>query len=309
MPTIAEIAAAQEARKLRLAGLNPDGTPIEKADDQPDDANDQPDDADDQPDDADDQKPDQESELRKRIAQLERERDAALGRLVPAQQESETARRLWLEAQRDRDEQVARMQAEIQALQSQSKPAEIDLSEILSEEEIADLDPVALKAMQKIARAQAERLVPKIDTKAEVLKTLNERELEKVEKHRNMVLTEPSRGLHKLSQLLSDSDFQEWYQQEDNILDSVMNSLVSAKTTEAVDRYAKAAAKKLQEFYSRNRPSTDPKTSLERHARREAPKKLSVDDVKAKLAEANRLTRAGKHKEAKAIYDEVDNLT
>lgn len=292
-----KVAADQEARRMRLAGMKPDGTPLDtkKSDDGQDPPDEQdPPDGQDPPD-----VQDPPDDLAARLAALQADHDALQGRVAPAQQEAARTRALWLEAETQRQSEKNGFESRIQELERQLEErqasADVNPADVLSEDELKDLDPGVLNAVQKLAKAIAAKAAPKIDVQAEVNKSFQQRELEKIKNHRTIVLTDPNRGLHLLSQKLQDPTFKAWYENDENILESVMSSLFNATSTESIDRYAKVAASKLREFdasQKKDPAALNPKTALDKHMRREPIRKLSDTETKAKLAEANRLSRS-----------------
>lgn len=253
------------------------------------------------------------SSLHSRIKQLERERDAAIGRVAPMQKQSDIATRLWQESESQRKSEREALQAEMALLRNQERETEreLDLSSVLSEEELNDIDPSVLSAAQKIARATLTAFNKPVDTRAEIMQALREQDMKKVEAHRKAVLTDPSKGLHKLSGMLEDPKFLAWYGQDETILDSVMSSLVGASTTESIDRYAKAAAKELQKYNAQASNAPDPRTEVRSHMRRKDHQQLTQADFDSLTRDAKRLMRSPRaedRKEAERIIQELDSL-
>jgi hypothetical protein len=303
MPSILEQAQERENAKLARAGLKPDGTPLNaNADDQDDDRDDDTPD-DDTPDD------DNLSE----IEQLRRDLAAISGRVAPVQRDADELRsRLTTEREarerevRERDEQISALR---QQLESTAKP--IALSDLLSEDELKDIDPRLAELVMKMADGIAKQRAPKIDARAEALQVLDERERTRVTDHRQKVLTDPARGLHQLGTLAYDPKFIAWSNEDDNDVESVVNSLLNAKSTEEIDRYAKIVAKRIAAFkesLKSSRQTTDPKKSLADHMRRGAQPKLTSQEVNAKLAQAKNLARShnpADRKKAQALLAEL----
>lgn len=337
LQTALERADRHEARRLRIAGLNPDGTPINSLASAPDDDDDSvpaPDDNNDPaPDDDNDPAPDDDNNdpapddvsalktaltsAQQELESLKRDMLAMQGRVAPSQRDAEMARGMWLESERQKQE----LQAEIDRLKEQAAaapaPTDIDVSTVLSEQELADIDPIVLAAIKKVATAiAAQAAPPRIDVEAEVNKVRQKQDQEKVKNHRVVVLTDKNRNVSKLSGLMADAKFAEWYQTEGEVLESVMSSLLNATSTEAVNRYAKAADREIERYLDQNKPRELPLDTstkqLSVHARREAPTKLSPAEIEAKSAEAKRLSRSRKpadQKRAGELFAELDKLT
>ena len=298
MPTALERAQEQEARKLARAGLNPDGTPLN-----PDGAPQARDDDDDDDDDAavddanlqGDQLDESDAEsLRRTVAKLQADLAAANNRAAPEQRRAAEMQELWQAAERQRIEAERRAQEQIEALQAQlnaQRPA-FDVNEILDAEEREQFDDATLRVITKIAEGIAKAHVPKIDARSETLKVLEEREAKKVEDYRKKVLTDPTRGLHQLAQLSYDPAFQAWSQEDDNDMESVVTSLLNARSTEEVDRFAKIVAKRITRFKERNAKPTDARPSLASGMRRNGGPRLTEGEINAKLKEATSLARS-----------------
>lgn len=315
MPTALERAQEAEARKLASAGFNPDGTPKvgapmrNPADDDDDDDDDRRDD-DNRHDDDDDDRGEDPAALRARLAELERQLEAANGRAAPSQQQAQEFRDLWQASERSRLEAEARAKEQLDALQAQldaARPA-FDINTIISEEEREKFDSDTLSLIVKVAEGIAKAHVPKIDARAETLRVLADRDRENVENHRRRVLTDPTKGLHQLAQLSYDPEFQRWSQEDDNDMESVVNSLLNAKSTEEVDRFAKIVAKRIARFKERTNKPTDARTSLEQGMRRKGKPRLTDAEVTAKMNEAKQLARSRNPADRARAQQLIDEL-
>ena len=309
MPTPLEIARDRETRKLRQHGLTPDGKPVNQ-----NPANDPADDDDDAPlnlgggDPADDLLGDDppnlggdpngdggENSLQAQVADLQRQLLALQGRVGPAQRSADENRQLAQLEREQRERERAELQARIDALEEQlaRKTEPFSLQSVLSEDEIRDIDPLVLSAATKIAEALVKKNIPKVDVRAETLKTLQERETQRVAQYRVKVLSEPTRGLHKLAQLAYDPEFIAWSREDDNDVDSVVASLMAASSTEEIDRYAKIVAKRINAFQTRKKaPPTDARPSLSGHMRRGERPRLTEAEINAKINQAKQLARS-----------------
>lgn len=312
MPTPLELAQQAENRKLRMAGLNPDGTPIDNPDssgdpdDNPDSSGDLDDnrdnggDLDDTPN-LDDTSGSDSSDLAARLQQMEQNFASLHNRVAPLQRQNEEFRDLWNAERRTREqerEQYEHQLAELrEQLEARSEP-ELNVEEVLTPEELADLDPTVLQAMKKLVTTAAKKLAPKqSNVTAEVQRLLRERDAERVTQHRRSVLTDPKRGIHKLGELAYDPKFADWAKETG--LESVVASLMSAQSTEEVDRHARIIANRLTEWgktKGKAQPS-DPRTSLGSQMRRRPQAKLSQQELDAKLNEVKRLSRSRDPKE------------
>jgi hypothetical protein len=300
MPTALELAKQREARKLALAGFNPDGTPMDDGggaggandDDDDDDrgGNDDPDNDDgrgagdtgDEP------------SLREQIKALQRQLEAANGRAAPSQQQAAEYQTLWQKSETARLAREQELNQQIDALRAQLESANntFDPAEVLTPEEIEAIEPSLLSTVVKLADSIAKRRAPKLDVRSEALRVVEEREAKKVENYRAQVLNDPARGLHQLGALTHDPEFIAWVKEDENDIDSVVNSLLNAKSTEEVDRYAKIVSKRIVKFKERNKRPADPKTGLGGHMRREPKPKLTEAETQAKLNEAKALSRS-----------------
>lgn len=330
MATAAELAAQRHEDRLRRSGLDADGNPVD-TDDRPDTENDDRLSQDDPPageaddgagDDDDDRqqedRPDDEvARLRQELQETQERFDALHGRLAPAQQDldhyrSET-RRLQLqlnEAQGAQNQEIEDLRRQLEERDSQ-----LNVEELLTEDERRDLDPALINVVTKLADAVARRRAPKIDARAEALRAIQEHEKQQVDRYRQQVLTDPGRGLNTLPQLSQDSRFLAWTREDDNDIDSVLNSLLNAQSTEEVDRYARIASRKIANYRSRSTTRNDKKpagsdanTRLRTGMRRESGARLSDRERNEKLAEAQRLARsnnAADRQKAKALLDSI----
>ena len=310
MATALELAEERAKAKLRRARVPDDNS--EPVDDLPNDGE--------LPDDGEttegDGQPSEVEVLRARLEQANQTLSALQGRLTPAQQALEAERaeartlRLRLEQQeRARQEEIAKLQQELEARNSQ-----LNIEDILDEDERADIDPTVLKAFTKIADHVAQRRIPKIDARAEALRAIQERDEQRVKDYREQILLDPTRGLHNLDVLSRDHKFVEWAQTEDVDLDSTLNSLLRAKTEKDVDRYAKIASRKISQFHAQskagsspNRPA-DAQPRLSAGLRRGGGQRITDAQRDAKLAEARSLARstnASDRAKAKAILDSL----
>lgn len=302
MPTALERAQQQEERRLARAGLNPDGSPMngqrpvnqreEEEDDDDDDNGDGGEGG--GSNDGNDGDVDDPAELRRQLAKLQTDLAAANNRAAPEQQRAQEMRDLWQASERARLEAEENARARIEELQAQldaQRPA-FNVRDVLSEDEISVFDENTLNAIIKISEGIAKSAVPKVDPRAAALQVLEEREMNKVINYRNKVLNDPTRGLHQLGQLAHDPAFQAWSNEEDNDMESVVTSLLNAKSTEDVDRFAKIVAKRIVKFKERTSPPTDTRTSLGNGMRRSGKPRMTEAEVNAKLKEATQLSRS-----------------
>jgi hypothetical protein len=319
MATFLELAKQREARKLAMAGLKPDGTPM---DDTASRGGGNGGNVDDEGGDEGDEGEDEGDEgggegggdsTAQEIEQLRRDLAAMQGRIAPVQRDVEDYRQRFTterEARerevRERDEQIALLRKELESAATPLSPADL-----LTEDELKDIDPRLAELVVKLADQIAQKRAPKINARAEALQVLEEREKTRVTEHRQKVLTDPARGLHQLGQLAYDPKFIAWSQEEDNDVERVVNSLLNAKSTEEIDRYAKIVAKRIAKFKDSSkgtRQPTDPKASLGEHMRRGDKPRLSQQEINKKLAQAKSLARSSSpadRKRAQAILSEI----
>lgn len=328
MATHADIANRQAERKLRMAGLNPDGSPIEDQDDREDDDRDEDDREDDQDERDDDDRnhqddggegdDDDQQDLRRQVRALTQQLSAMQGRVGPAQQDLEDLRRVASTQRQQLEAERQNYQSQIDELRAQLEQRqleEIDPTEFLSEEERDTLDPTVLKAIGKVAAGLARKALPKVDVRSETLRVLQEQEQNRIKQHRQKVLTDSKYGLQKLSTLANDPRFLAWAQKDDNEVDSAVNSLLSATSTEEIDRYARILQRKLTRYQEeqkdpasrRNNPAS-PRNTLAAGMRRSAGKKLTDSEMQQKLQEARRLARSPKQSDRDAAQKILDSL-
>lgn len=324
-------AKAREIAKLRRAGLNPDGSPIKKPKPGADTDDDEGGEDDDQGDedetdeererreteedggDADDDDGGVDADTKAEIEDLRRQLAALNGRVGPAQRNADEYQRLYTGERQERERETRELNARIEALNSQLEAREttIDPKELLSEDELADIDPKVIDVVMKLAQGIAKKMTPKVDPRSVTLEVLAERETRQVADYRTQVLTDPARGLHQLGTLAYDQKFIDWSQGEDNDIDSVMQSLLNAKSTAEIDRYAKIVAKRIARFKEASKGGkepTDPNRSLNRHMRRKSGERLTKAEADAKLARARTLMRSrnpADQAEAKKILDSL----
>lgn len=326
MATAEELAKEREEAKLRRAGLNPDGTPLDDSGEQepPPQESDLDEresfEAEDEGEGLPAHGPDEVAALREQLETLQQQYNSVQGRIGPTQQELELQRtearvlRQRLEqAERERQDEIARLKQE---LEERNNP--LTITDLLDEDELERYDPDTLDLMLKIADKVAQRRTPKIDVRAEALKALEEREEKEVQAYRNKVLLEPSRGLHNLGVLSKDPRFIDWAQSDDIDLDSTLNSLLRSRTKEDVDRYAKIASRKIAQFNaqkksqagsSRRAPSSaDPKVRLAAGMRRRSAERMSDAQRDEQLAEARRLSRSNNLKDRQKAQAILDSL-
>ena len=296
MPTAQQIAEQQEARRLRLAGLNEDGTPIGDAA-TPSVGGDDDDDDFVVPSSGGDKE--EAALLREQVETLRRELAASQGRTAPAQQGMDQYRQLWETERAAREAERSDLNERLALLQQQldTRNNALSVEELFSEDEQADFDPKLLNAIIKVADKIATARAPKVDVRSETLAVLEQREANKVKNYREKVLTDPARGLHQLGQLAYDPAFIAWSREDDNDMDSVVNSLLIATSTEEVDRYAKIVAKRIARFKDKSKtdptaPPANGRTTLGDHMRRGPKAELTPAEIDTRLAEAKRLARS-----------------
>lgn len=308
MATQAEIALERANKKLAQNGFNPDGSRMEDA------ADDEAEfDLEGEEDEEDEEEDLQESPTQRRLREMQQQLDAANSRVAPIQRsEAELRDRLATEknAAALREQQ---MQDEMKALREQleERNSKLELEDILSEDERADMDPATLNIVMKLADAVAKKRMPTVDVRSETLKLLAEQKHNEVDNYRKRVLTDPGRGLHQLTELTQDPTFLDWTKDEDNDMDSVVNSLLQARSTEEVDRYAKIISKRIVKFKETRKPQreADARGSGEITMRRKPKGKLSDAELTAKMQEVKRLSRSKNRKDldrAQQILNEIN---
>ena len=327
MPTAAELAAERQAAKMRRSGLDPEGNPLEdesglqegeEIEQEPTSGSD--DEIEQEPAGAGTGGSDDEVErLRQELQQTREEFSSLRGRLAPTQQDLEHYRQETRRLQIQLQAREAEREREIEELRKQleERSAKLDVNDLLTEEERADLDPALLNTVVKLADEIAKRRAPKVDVKAEALRALEERDQQRVRQYRDQVLVDPGRGLHQLHALSTDPRFIAWTKEDDNDLESTLNSLLSARSTEEVDRYARIASRKIAQFNAQSKAPTgarkdkpagaDANTRLHSGMRRQPDQRLNDAQRNDKLAEAKRLARgsAADRKKAQAILDSL----
>lgn len=251
--------------------------------------------------------------LERELAQL-REQNAALqGRLTPSQQKYEQYRQMYEAEQSARSQIESKYSQEINELRKQldSRNADFDLKEVLSEEDLEMFDEDTLEVYKRIAAEVAKRSMPDVESKLN--EAFNRREMQSVNDYRNELIQDYRRPLSQLMTLRSNDKFNEWRAQPDNeTFDPLVNSFLQATSKQEVDRLAKAVERQLAKFTSGPSKtasgSTDARTSLDR-ANQRRPKKMSERDLQDKIEEAKRLVRSkskAQRMKAKAILDKLN---
>lgn len=300
MPTNREIAEQKQADKFRRAGFKPDGiTPLDASDrdDQPGNETDEERQERERQEEEDRQGGGGDGDLRTQVQQLQSQLAALQGRVAPAQRDADSFKQLWQTEKDARAREAQQLQEQIDALQTQLSEREetVDITSFLTDDEKKDIDPVVLSAIEKIAKGIAKQTAPKpVNVRGETLAVLEEREKKAVNDHRSKVMNDPTRGLHQLAQLAYDPAFIAWSKEEDNDVESVVTSLLNAKSTEEVDRYAKIVAKRITSFKTRDKgePAPNARTSMGQHMRRGEKPQMTEAERSAKFNEAKNLSRS-----------------
>lgn len=244
------------------------------------------------------------------IEDLRQQLAAVSGRVAPSQQQAEEYRRLYDEERRARERERDALEQRIRDFEEERATA-FDPAEVLSEEELELYDPAQLELMAKIAQAAAKKSSARIDIRAETNKILAEREAQAVNSHREDWLTDPRKGLHRLSTLAHDPHFVDWTNREGNEdFDPLVRSLLAARTAAEVDRYAKAVAKRVAKYNEQRNgktSTTDANTSLHRGMQRR-PSRQSDGDIEAMLAQAKQLARSRNPADRKKAQDILNSL-
>lgn len=332
MPTALENAKAAEARRLARAGLGPDGKPLNQqpargvasggVDDDDDEDDDHTGETDEEREEREEREREEEEQragggggddLAEEVRQLRQQLAALQGRVAPAQRDNEDFRQLLSTQRQQHEARERELQEQLDALQAKidEQQNNVSLDSLLTDDEKKDIDPIVLAAMTKIATAAAKRAAPApVDVRATTLTVLNEREQRRVTDYRTAVMSDPTKGLHKLAQLAYDPAFIAWSRKDDNDVDSVVTSLLNAKSTEEVDRYAKLVARRITAFNERDnrRQSADARGSLGGHMRREARPRRTPEQEQELLNKAKNLARSSSPKdraEAQRILNEL----
>ena len=303
MATPKELAEAAERRKLKMAGLEEpapleeeDGLPLEEEDDLP---------------------LEEEDDLPKsdpRLAKLEQDFRAMSERVAPLQRQNEQLREVWQQERLDRADEKARMEAELNHLRKQldnKQLDDVDVLEGLSPEELDMLDPEVVKVLTKLTKTAVGKMTRQPDVRSEVLRTLEEREYQRVGEYRRRLLVDPKRGLHKLAELSYNPAFTEWA--KDTGVESFVSSLMGATSTEEVDRFTKMIAGKLNEWNALAKgstPSPNGRSSLGQHIRRQPRNAISEKEFAEKAAEVKRLIRSrspADRKRAQTLMKELES--
>lgn len=312
MPSHADLATQLANRKLARAGLDPEGKPLKATNQNRDDDDEDGEIEDEELEDEEQEDEDEETPPldRGEVDKLKRDLEAMQNRLAPAQRDADDYRRAHDTERREREREARENKSRIEALEEllAKNNDKVELEDLLTPEELEDLDPKIAKTLMSMADKLLARRMPKIDVRSETLKVLEEVRTQDVVAYRSQVLTDPSRGLQRLGTLAYDPEFIAWSKEDENDMDSVMQSLLSAKSTEAVDRYAKIVAKRIVSFLDRKgdkkKPPTDVKASLRDSMRRGGKPQMTNKEANAKLNEAKVLSRSSNPKDrerAKAI--------
>lgn len=251
-----------------------------------------------------------EDERDQRIAQLERELaeknhlvDSVQGRLTPIQQNYEHTRQLMDNQRLTYEQRLREQQEQLEQLRAslEEKEADIDVSEILSEDEMDLMDPDQLNAIKKIASAVSRRTSVSTDKLKSFIATEAEqremqRQVREVENYREKLLNDKDRNISALPSLAYDPKFQAWQEKPENAdFRPLATSFLSAKTRDEAELYAKAVETRIAQYQGGKKKaakSTDARTSLDTAADRR-PKKANLKDRQATLTEIKRLSRSG----------------
>lgn len=216
------------------------------------------------------------------VIKLKQDLAALQGRVAPAQRDLETYRQLTVELQQ-RNEQLEQ--------QLKQKPQELKLEDVLTPEEIDELDPMVLGAMAKIASAQRQN----VDVNSAVNHVLAQRQEEELRAYREQALL--SRELSDIVELKADPRFVEWANQDDNDVESVVTMLLGAGTKSAIDKYARILKRRVDSYRESigapraSKPASDATTALAAGMRR-GQTSVSATEMQTRLAQARRLMRS-----------------
>lgn len=216
------------------------------------------------------------------VTRLKQDLAALQGRVAPAQRDLETYRQLTVELQQ-RNEQLEQ--------QLKQKPQELKLEDVLTQEELDELDPMVLGAMAKIASAQRQN----VDVGSAVNQVLAQRQEEELRTYREQALM--SRELSDIVELKADPRFIEWANQDDNDVESVVTMLLGAGTKSAIDKYARILKRRVDSYRESigapraGKPASDATTALAAGMRR-GQTSVSANEMQTRLAQARRLMRS-----------------
>jgi hypothetical protein len=256
-------------------------------------------------------------ELRDKLNRIEMDFRSLQGRLAPTQQELESYRSEARTLRLQLEQQERARQQEIEELRSQLSTSETSLDDLLTAEERELIDPDVLQAFVKVADRVAARRQKSVDVRAETLKALQERDERRVREYREQLLIDPTRGLHNLDVLSRDPRFVEWAQSDDVDLDSTLNSLLNARTEKDVDRYARAASRKIAQFNTQSKRqerqpadqhTADPQVRLHAGMRRSNAPRISDADRDKLLVQAKALARSGNYADRAKANDILSKL-
>lgn len=265
------------------------------------------------------------ADLQQQFSTMQQQLDAALGRVVPMQQQLEQYRST-AEALQVANAQLQAQLAEantIAATRAASEAAaSFDPFEGMSPDELAMLDPAVVDAMRRSARASLAKATANMqDPRAIIAQTLQERDARALKAY----ITNAS-GELQLLVLGKDPKFQAFLAADDSA-DMLLNSFVQAPDLETAQRLESRVRKMIKRFRDLpsdtqsggNPPTPDPQDRLSAHlSRNGAPsaapgdpssqqrKALTPEQVQDIRRRAQAFTRQRKFAEAKALLDQLN---
>lgn len=269
-------------------------------------------------------------DYRAEYERLQADFQALQGRVAPAQRDADTFKGLYetssreLQAARDaKESEMAdlRRQLEDATTARERKSIEAEIEELISEEDRAAIDPSVLALMRKVAgKFAGGKPAQAVDHDALVARALADRDKKNVDVHRNKMLADANTEIGKLKNLVNDSEFNA-YCEDNPEVDMTLTHFLHASTTADIDRYARAANRLISAYRTGKTPAVDTRTADPRSAggsvlqsalARTAAVKMSEEQVREKTRQFKQLIRNNTPEskaKAKALMAEIEANT
>lgn len=249
------------------------------------------------PDDGPDETPLPVNDMAKELASLRQQMNSLLGRVAPVQRQADEYRGL-LDAEKAETaklrQQIEEMQRDLQA--AKAKP--FNPMEVLTDEERGQIDETSLAIITKLAQAAAKQAAPQpVDFESEFTRRMQQREAGEIDNYRKQVLNTGS--LKTLLSMVGSPDLDSLTGSEEGVeIDALMESLLSAQTKPAIDRYAKAVERRFKSWQDAQKApkqkttQADPTTRLESAMRRAPQRQQSPEDIEKLSLQIRQLSRS-----------------
>lgn len=249
------------------------------------------------------------------VSRLQSQLDAAHGRVGPLQRQLEELRAANEAAQRqliEMQSKLAEKEALEASLRAQKMAESFDPFEGMTKDEIDMLDPTAAEMIRRAAKNAYSKAASNVkDPEALIHKALAERDARARDNY--IRATAESLGLVKLG---SDPQFNKFLTEDDSA-GMLLNQFVKAAdldTARMLEPRVRLMLKRYEKTAASGQRDPDPQDRLSHHLDRSSNggggngrnKNLSPAQVRELTAQANRLARARRFKEADAIFAQIN---